>query len=209
MDLSENLRRLRLEKGWSQQALAEALLISPKTVSKWETAENRPDIDTVIRLARIFDVTTDTLLLGPSDAPPVDTARLFSVLSGLLSPEALTAASGAPEAKVREVLETGELPKWDSSPAVKTLAKILITLTDTLPRFSRNETLLVQTLCAKLRENDISENAIERFALLYPGALRGYTDGGAPLSAEERVRLIITLFLLDSALNHEDAFPWD
>ena len=48
MDFSDNLRRLRQEKGWSQQTLAEALSVSPKTVSKWETGENRPDIDGVV-----------------------------------------------------------------------------------------------------------------------------------------------------------------
>ena len=209
MDLSENLRRLRQEKGWSQQALSEMLLVSPKTVSKWENGENRPDIDTVIRLARIFDVTTDALLLGPPDAPEADAAGSFRTLRGLIPAESLAAASGAKADTVREVLETGALPKWDSSPAVKKLGKILVTLTDTLPRFSQNETLLVQTLCVKLRENGISESAIELFARLYPGALRWYESGGVPLNPEERVRLIVTLFLLDSALNREDAFPWE
>ena len=70
MDFSENLRRLRLEKGWSQQALAEMLHVSPKTVSKWETGENRPDIDTVAQLARLCCVTTDSLLLGSEDEKP-------------------------------------------------------------------------------------------------------------------------------------------
>lgn len=209
MDFSENLRRLRQEKGWSKQALSEVLLVSPKTVSKWETGENRPDIDTVIRLARVFHVTTDALLLGPSDVPVVDAASPFHTLRGLIPVESLAAASGAKADTIREVLETGELPKWDGSPAMKKLCKILVTLTDTLPRFSQNETLLVQTLRVKLRENGISESVIEHFAMLYPGALGWYENGGAPLNPEDRVRLIVTLFMLDSILNREDSFPWD
>lgn len=208
MDFSENLRRLRLEKGWSQQALAEILHVSPKTVSKWETGENRPDIDTVVQLARLCCVTTDSLLLGSEDEKPAGIPLPFALLQTLLPAETLATASGVSEEAVQEILGADELPKWASNPKRKKLADILVRLTDTLPRFSRNETLLVQTLCVKLRENDISESAIERFALLTPGALRWYTEGGAALDAEERVRLVSTLFLLDSILNREDSFPW-
>lgn len=208
MDFSENLRRLRMEQGWSQQALAELLHVSPKTVSKWETGENRPDLDTVVQLARLCHVTTDSLLLG-SENGNADTALPFALLQTLLPVETLAAASGASEEAVGAILEAGEPPKWSSDPKQKALANILVKLTDTLPRFSRNETLLVQTLCAKLRENGVSEAAIERFALLPPGALRWYSEGGAALDAEARVRLVSTLFLLDSVLNREDSFPWD
>ena len=209
MDFSENLRRLRLQNGWSQQALAETLHVSPKTVSKWETGENRPDIDTVIQLARVFDVTTDALLLGTEDEPSESISLPLAFLRGVLPAGTLAAASGVSREAVDALLEAGELPKWTSDPKQKKLANILVKLTDTLPRFSRNETLLVHTLCTRLRENDLSESVIERFALLDPGALRWYTEGGAPLDAEERVRLISTLFLLDSILNREDSFPWE
>lgn len=209
MDFSENLRRLRLEKGMSQQALAELLHVSPKTVSKWETGENRPDIDTVILLARLCNVTTDSLLLGTEAEPPEGIPLPFAFLRRVLPAETIAAASGVSEETVIALLEAGELPNRTSGPKQKKLANILIKLTDTLPRFSRNETLLVHTLCTKLRENGVSESAIEHFALLDPGALRWYTDGGAPLDAEARVRLICALFLLDSILNREDSFPWD
>ena len=209
MDFSENLRRLRLQNGWSQQALAEKLHVSPKTVSKWETGENRPDIDTVVQLARVFDVTTDALLLGTEAEQPDSLPLPFAFLRSVLPAETLAAASGVSAESVEALLEAGSLSKWISDPKQKKLANILVKLTDTLPRFSRNEILLVHTLCTKLRENDLSESAIERFALLDPGALRWYTEGGVPLDAEARVRLISTLFLLDSILNREDSFPWE
>lgn len=209
MDFPENLRRLRMEQGWSQQALAELLHVSPKTVSKWETGENRPDLDTVVQLARLCHVTTDSLLLGAERGEPDGILLPFAFLRSILPAETLAAASGASEEAVRVTLEASEPPKWSSDPKQKALANILVKLSDTLPRFSRNETLLVQTLCAKLRENGISESAIERFALLNPGSLRWYTVGGAALNAEARVRLVSTLFLLDSILNRKDAFPWD
>lgn len=208
MDFSENLRRLRLEKGWSQQILSELLHVSPKTVSKWETGENRPDIDTVVQLARLCCVTTDSLLLGSEDEKSAGIPLPFALLQTLLPAETLATASGVSEEAVRTILEAGELPKWTGDPKQKKLSNLLIKLTDTLPRFSRNETLLVNTLCFKLRENGISERAIEHFALLDAGSLRWYTEGDAPLDAEERVRLVSTLFLLDSILNREDSFPW-
>lgn len=74
MTLGENITRLRTEKGMSQGALAEALEVSRQSVSKWETDASVPELEKLIRLAKLFGVTLDELVTGekaPGD--PVQT----------------------------------------------------------------------------------------------------------------------------------------
>ena len=54
----------RKAKGMTQKQLADALLITNKAVSKWETGTSMPDISLLKELARILDVTVDELLNG-------------------------------------------------------------------------------------------------------------------------------------------------
>ena len=68
--LGENISRLRREKGLTQEELAEKLSVSPQAVSKWENDISCPDIMLLPELAKIFEVTTDTLL-GCESVPPV------------------------------------------------------------------------------------------------------------------------------------------
>ena len=67
MTFGEKLQTLRRERGLSQEALAEQLRVSRQAVSKWELDAARPDIDNVLALAALFEVSTDYLLL---DQPP-------------------------------------------------------------------------------------------------------------------------------------------
>lgn len=62
MNIGETIRRLRREQGMTQEALAEALNISPQAVSRWELNLAMPDITLLPALACLFDVTSDELL---------------------------------------------------------------------------------------------------------------------------------------------------
>ena len=69
MTFGEKLQALRRERGLSQEALAEQLQVSRQAVSKWELDAARPDIDNVLALAALFEVSTDYLLLDRPSAP--------------------------------------------------------------------------------------------------------------------------------------------
>jgi Predicted transcriptional regulators len=60
--ISENLKRLRNEKGNTQDDLARHLGISMQAVSKWERSEGYPDITLIPAIALYYDVSADTLL---------------------------------------------------------------------------------------------------------------------------------------------------
>lgn len=59
---SERIKELRVEKGLRQADLANLVGISRAAVTDWETGRHEPPLDTIIRLCKIFDVTSDYLL---------------------------------------------------------------------------------------------------------------------------------------------------
>ena len=62
LEIANRLQKLRKEKGYSQEQLAEALGISRQAVSKWERAESSPDTDNLICLAKLYGISLDELL---------------------------------------------------------------------------------------------------------------------------------------------------
>ena len=58
------IRRLRKEKGMTQNDLAERLNLSFQTISKWENADGLPDSSILLDLANTLDTTVDLILNG-------------------------------------------------------------------------------------------------------------------------------------------------
>ena len=65
MDTKDMIRRLRTEKGLSQDELAEKLFVTRQAVSRWENGETTPNTETLKQLSRLFDVSINTLLGAP------------------------------------------------------------------------------------------------------------------------------------------------
>ena len=61
-ELSNRIYELRTQKGLSQKELGAILGVSNKAVSKWETGTALPKTETLIKLAKVFDVSTEELL---------------------------------------------------------------------------------------------------------------------------------------------------
>ena len=62
INIAQNLTRLRKKQGLTQEALAEKLYVSNKTISKWERGAGFPEITQLFKLARFFGITVDELL---------------------------------------------------------------------------------------------------------------------------------------------------
>lgn len=70
MTLGQTITRLRTAKGMSQGALAEELGVSRQSVSKWETDASVPELEKLLKMAKLFGVTLDELVTGePFTAP--------------------------------------------------------------------------------------------------------------------------------------------
>jgi transcriptional regulator with XRE-family HTH domain len=62
MVFSENLKRIRKEKGFTQRTLARALNISFGAVGMYETSQREPDFEMLSKMAKLLQTTTDILL---------------------------------------------------------------------------------------------------------------------------------------------------
>lgn len=58
------LKHLRKEKGLTQEQLAEVFGVAGRTVSRWETASNMPDLSMIIQIAEFFNVEVKEILNG-------------------------------------------------------------------------------------------------------------------------------------------------
>ena len=62
MILADKIILLRKKKGWSQEEFAEQMNVSRQAVSKWESAASTPDLEKILQISKLFNVTTDYLL---------------------------------------------------------------------------------------------------------------------------------------------------
>ncbi len=76
MSFSENLQFIRAQAGVTQEQLAEQLDVSRQSVSKWESAQSFPEMETLLRICDLYDVNLDLLLRGSVEESRVgDTAK--------------------------------------------------------------------------------------------------------------------------------------
>ena len=62
MELGNNIKELRKQKGLRQEQLAEAMNVSTASVSKWETNQSYPELTLLAELADFFEVSMDALI---------------------------------------------------------------------------------------------------------------------------------------------------
>ncbi|MDD3368508.1 MAG: helix-turn-helix transcriptional regulator [Lachnospiraceae bacterium] len=62
MIIGEKIVLLRKRNGWSQEELADKMNVSRQSVSKWESASSIPDMNKILELSRVFEVSCDYLL---------------------------------------------------------------------------------------------------------------------------------------------------
>ena len=65
MDTKDVILELRTKKGMSQDELAEQVFVTRQAVSRWETGETTPNVETLKLLSKLFDVSINTLLGSP------------------------------------------------------------------------------------------------------------------------------------------------
>lgn len=70
MIIGEKISLLRRKNGWSQEDLADKMDVSRQSVSKWESAASIPDMNRILEMSRIFDVSCDYLLKDEIELDP-------------------------------------------------------------------------------------------------------------------------------------------
>ena len=88
--LNEKIKELRVANGINQVVLAEKIGVSKQCVSNWESGYIQPSIDMLVRLARMFSVSTDYLLgladkrfLNADGLTDTQVARIQSIIDDI------------------------------------------------------------------------------------------------------------------------------
>ena len=64
MNISEEIKNQRVKNKWTQEQLADILNVSRSTVSSWEVGRNYPDLETIVAISDLFEISLDELLRG-------------------------------------------------------------------------------------------------------------------------------------------------
>lgn len=62
MEFNNKLYNLRKQKGFSQEELANRLNVSRQTISKWEVGDSTPDMEKLIAISDLFEISLDELV---------------------------------------------------------------------------------------------------------------------------------------------------
>lgn len=62
MQIGEKIRKYRKEKNMTQEEMANRLGVTAPAVNKWENGNSYPDIMMLVPIARLLDISLDTLL---------------------------------------------------------------------------------------------------------------------------------------------------
>ncbi|MDD3393849.1 MAG: DUF3955 domain-containing protein [Clostridia bacterium] len=64
MDFGEQLRKIRADRGLTQEQVASKLNVSRQAISNWENNKNLPDLEMVVEISMTFELSLDQLILG-------------------------------------------------------------------------------------------------------------------------------------------------
>lgn len=84
MNIADRIQYLRKIKGMSQEELAEQIGVSRQAVSKWESEQSTPDLEKIIIMSNLFEVTTDYILKGIEPVSPQNKKTLKSMYVGFV-----------------------------------------------------------------------------------------------------------------------------
>ena len=74
--ISDQIKKLRLHRGWTQAQLAYKLGVSTQTISNWETGLKSPRMGTIEKMAMVFNVTEREIISGYPSTSTVKIADL-------------------------------------------------------------------------------------------------------------------------------------
>ena len=93
METKDIILELRTQKGMSQDDLAEKVFVTRQAVSRWENGETTPNIETLKRLSKLFDVSINTLLGSPRQlycqccGMPLEDSNISKEIDGFFNEE--------------------------------------------------------------------------------------------------------------------------
>jgi len=69
MEIKERIRQIRKSRNLSQVAFAEMIECTKSQVAQWEVGNNYPKLENLIKISKVFQVSTDWILMGVTPVP--------------------------------------------------------------------------------------------------------------------------------------------
>ena len=125
----QRLAALRKEKGLTQNDIADKVGITAQAVSKWENDQASPDIDILIKLSEIFDISLDELLGKVKPSVSLNDKTTKKDINKMVLKISVNEVNGdkvkvnLPLALVKVFLnkDTGEIPLLDGKESLKNI----------------------------------------------------------------------------------------
>ena len=64
MRVADKIKNARIQKGYTQEQVAENLLVSRQTISNWENGKSLPDIMSIIKMSELYELSLDEMMKG-------------------------------------------------------------------------------------------------------------------------------------------------
>ena len=64
MRIADKIKNARIQKGYTQEQVAENLLVSRQTISNWENGKSLPDIISIIKMSELYELSLDEMMEG-------------------------------------------------------------------------------------------------------------------------------------------------
>ena len=64
MRIADKIKNARMQKGYTQEQVAENLLVSRQTISNWENGRSLPDIISIIKMSELYELSLDEMMKG-------------------------------------------------------------------------------------------------------------------------------------------------
>ncbi|WP_080404272.1 helix-turn-helix domain-containing protein [Burkholderia ubonensis] len=132
MEFSDRLAKLRMQRGLTQQQLADRVHVHVMQITRYESRVNRPTIDVIKRLSIALSVSVDTLLFDENEVGPDDDFRLLF--------DGLRALTDHERCVVSTVLEAMLLKHRmsEEEPTARAIGKV-VSLTKTVRKGNRGD----------------------------------------------------------------------
>ncbi len=84
MNIADRIQYLRKQNGYSQEELADKVGVSRQAVSKWESEQSTPDLEKIIMMSELFEVTTDYILKGVEPVSTTNKKTIRTLYAGFV-----------------------------------------------------------------------------------------------------------------------------
>ena len=159
------LKQLRKEKGITQEEFAEKIGVSGRTVSRWETGSNMPDISLLVEIADFYDVDVREIIEGEkksemmneeirdtaekmADYAGAEKSRLlrFAQIIGIIGVIALSVATILMCVNIKEPSVISFIPVLFAFVALVSMMVMTLYVTGVLRKLIKNQTFTIAVL---------------------------------------------------------------